>query len=112
PPEQFRQRPRRRLASVEAAGEVPQRSLATTRLVEGEEIVVVVVVHGDEERAVRAPRHAAADLELARRQPRQCFLWPFVLMHMWPSGSIGRWHSGQGGRPAVTSVAARTTNAC
>src|SRR4051812_7823609 len=58
------------LPPEEPVRKVPQRSLAPVRLVNGVHLVAVVA-EGDEERGVRAPGHAALDLDVAVAQDGQ-----------------------------------------
>ena len=94
-----------RLAAVEPGGEVPQRSLAATGLVDGAQ-ALAAVAQLDQQRGVRAPRHAPEHLDLARTEHvehggrvepgRQ-----FIRGHVCPSASMGRPQKPQSGRPAT-----------
>ena len=102
----------RHLAPVEAVGEVPQRPLAPARLVDRLRLVVAGAQR-HEERGVRAPRHAALDLDLAVAQEPQGVgtrSTQFMRGQGCPSGSIGRPHQRHGGRPAATISLARAQN--
>ena len=97
---------RRDLALAQrAAREVPQRTLAPTRLVDGLHLDTVGARHG-QQGGVRRPRHAAEHLELAVRQDfAGVGVAQFQRGHRCPAGSIGMSHSGHSGRPAATASA-------
>src|SRR5690606_15449914 len=101
--------------------EVPQRPLALAGLVDGPQ-AAALVADLDEQRGVRAPGHAPEHLDLAgaqdlehgvavRRGRRHGGTAQFSRGQTCPSGSIGRPHRPQSGRPWATSSRANRAKA-